>query len=167
LTIKKPKLWQRLVAMGLVGVFVVIDQLVKLWAVSNLRGQGRMVVIPGFLGLRYAENTGISFGLLGDLPVVMNVVTAVTGLLMAAALVWLLLGRLPGMQMWAAALVLGGGLGNFIDRAVQGFVVDYLEFLFMRFAIFNLADVFITCGMVWLCVAIFMAESRKSKAMEP
>jgi len=160
----KQKWWLRGCAAALIAVLVWIDQAVKVWAVANLQGQGQRVLIPGVLGLRYAENSGISFGLLGDSAVAMQVVVIITGLVMLAGLLFIVLGKFDTPTMWAAAVIIGGGLGNFIDRVWQGFVVDYIEFLFMQFAIFNLADVFITVGMVALIVVTILAERRKVRA---
>jgi len=160
----KPKPWQRFTALAIITGLVAADQLVKLWAQANLRFEAARALVPGVLGLQYAENTGISFSMLGDSQAAMRVVTILTGLLMLAGLVLLLWGKFGGMQLWSAALILAGGLGNLIDRLRQGFVVDYFEFLFVRFAIFNLADVFITCGVIWLAVIVLWGERWRSKA---
>ncbi|MCL2445835.1 MAG: signal peptidase II [Oscillospiraceae bacterium] len=160
---KKQKWWLRGCAVALIAVLVWIDQAVKVWATANLQGQGQRVLIPGVLGLRYAENAGISFGLFGNSPGVMQAITIFTGLVMLMGLLFIVMGKLDSFTMWAAAIIIGGGFGNFIDRLWQGFVVDYLEFLFIEFAIFNLADVFILCGMFALIVATIVTEHRKVK----
>jgi len=160
----KPKLWLRLVALAVIAALVAMDQLVKVWAQGNLQGTGRQVLLPGVLGLLYAENPGISFGMLGQNTTAMLIVTVITGVIMLAGLVWMMLGRLETLSMWSAVLIIGGGLGNFIDRVAQGYVVDYIEFLFIQFAIFNLADVFITVGMVGLIIATIITERRKARA---
>jgi signal peptidase II len=165
---RKPRLWQRLAALGLVAALAALDQLAKVWAQGSLQTGSRVVVIPGILGLRLARNSGISFGMLSDSPGAMAAVTVVTGLVMLGGVVLLALGKAENHgQLWSAALVLAGGIGNFIDRVFQGYVVDYFEFLFVRFAIFNLADVFITLGMAWLMAMIFWGESRRRKAEAP
>ncbi|MCL2530847.1 MAG: signal peptidase II [Oscillospiraceae bacterium] len=160
---KKQKWWLRACAVALIAVLVWIDQAVKVWAAANLPGQGQRVLIPGLLGLRYAENAGISFGLFGNSPAVMQGVVIFTGIVMLLGLLFIVMGKLDSPTMWAAAVIIAGGFGNFIDRVLQGFVVDYLEFLFMEFAIFNLADVFIMCGMVALVVVTIVTERRKAK----
>jgi len=159
----KQKWWLRGCAAAVIAVLVWIDQVVKIWAVVSLQGQGRRVLIPGVVGLRYAENTGISFGLLGNSPAMMQAVVIVTGLVMLAGLLFIVMGKFDTPTMWAAAVIIGGGAGNFIDRVWQGFVVDYIEFLFMQFAIFNLADVFITAGMIALIVVTIVTERRKAR----
>ncbi len=61
-------------------------------------------------------------------------------------------------------MLLGGALGNAIDRAVSGSVVDMFEFTFVRFAIFNIADTFITCGGILFCLYIILLEYREKQA---
>jgi len=163
---KKQKWWLRACAVALAAVLVWIDQAVKMWAETYLPGQGQRVLIPGVLGLRYAENAGISFGLFGNSPAVMQGVVIFTGLVMLVGLLLIVMGKLDNPTMWAAAVIIGGGLGNFVDRLLQGFVVDYLEFLFMEFAIFNLADVFILCGMAALIVVTIVTERRKTQQVQ-
>jgi len=148
----------------MIAALVAADQLAKAWAQSSLRFEPGRILVPGVLGLQYAENTGISFSMLGDFQAAMLVVTILTGALMLVGIIFLLRGKFVGMQLWSASLVLAGGLGNFIDRALQGYVIDYFEFLFMRFAVFNLADVFITCGVVWLAATVLWGESARKKA---
>jgi len=161
---RKPKLSLRITALGLIAALAVIDQLVKVWAQQNLQGAGRVVAIPGVLGFRYAENSGISFGLFGQNPGVMMGITIFTGVVMLLGIVWFMLGKLDRLGMFSAALIIGGGIGNFIDRLIAGYVVDYIEFLFMNFAIFNLADVFITVGVFGLIAATILTERRKMSA---
>jgi signal peptidase II len=161
---KKPSISLRIVAMFVMAILVAADQLLKEWAQGNLRlAENRRVLIPGVVGLTYAENTGISFGLLGDAPTVMLMVTILTAVVMLVALVLLLMGKFEPAAMWAVVLIIAGGMGNFIDRVMQGYVVDYIEFLFMRFAIFNLADVLITCGMAMLVVVMIRSERRRAR----
>ena len=163
---QKPKLWQRLVALGVMAALIAIDQLVKLWAQGALRTGLRVVVIPGVLGLRLARNAGISFGWLGGSRGAMVAVMVVTGLVMAFGLMMLVWGKLENHgQLWSVTLVLAGGIGNLIDRVAQGYVVDYFEFLFMRFAIFNIADILITFGVAWLMIVILRGESRRRKLL--
>ena len=165
---RKPTRWQRLVALGVIAALVLFDQLVKLWAQGALQIGRRVIVVPGVLGLRLAYNSGISFGMLSNAPGAMVAVTVITGLAMLAGLVLLAWGKLETHgQLWSVTLVLAGGIGNFIDRVVSGYVVDYFEFLFMHFAIFNIADILITVGMAWLAVVLLWGEARRRKAEAP
>jgi len=163
----KPKLWARLMTLAAAVALVALDQWLKVrmtWALAPPDGLPR-VLLPGVLGLRYTENTGISFSLFGDSQAAMRVVSALTALVMLAGIVWLLLGKIGGAApLCATALILAGGAGNLVDRLAHSFVTDYIELLFVRFAIFNFADVCITCGVILVIGWVLWEESRKRKA---
>ena len=122
---------------------LVLYQLTKLWAQGL--GDARLVLIPGVVGLRYAENTGMAFSLLSGRPWLLGVLSAALIVLGALALRRYRLGALPSV---AAMLMLGGAAGNMLDRLLRGYVVDMVETLFIQFPIFNLADACLTVGCV-------------------
>ena len=122
---------------------LVLDQLTKLRAQGL--GDARLVLIPGVVGLRYAENTGMAFSLLSGRPWLLGVMSAALIVLGALALRRYRLGALPSV---AAMLMLGGAAGNMLDRLLRGYVVDMVETLFIQFPIFNLADACLTVGCV-------------------
>ena len=122
---------------------LVLDQLTKLWA--QRLGDARLVLLPGVVGLRYAENTGMAFSLLSGRPWLLGVLSAALIVLGALALRRYRLGALPSV---AAMLMLGGAAGNMLDRLLRGYVVDMVETLFIQFPIFNLADACLTVGCV-------------------
>ena len=154
----KQKLWVRLAAPGMAALLVVADQLIK-----GLMPQGEAVLIPHVLGLQYTRNYGISFSLFGNSAGAMRAVSIITGLVLLAGVVLLLAGKLRGAYTAGAVLVLAGGAGNLLDRLLHGYVVDYIELLFMRFAIFNFADILITCGVAWLALWVLIWEPRARK----
>jgi signal peptidase II len=85
----------------------------------------------------------------------MLAVSVLTGLALLAGVVFLLSGRLHGaLPLVGATLVLSGGISNLLERVMYGVVVDYFQFLFVDFAIFNIADVMITCGVLLLFIYI-------------
>ncbi len=104
-----------------------------------------VTLLPGILGLRYAENTGMAFSLFSGQTWLLGLLS-----LVCILLGWLLLRRyrLGPLSRTAAMLMLGGALGNALDRLLRGYVVDMLEVLFMKFAIFNVADAALTVGCV-------------------
>ncbi len=116
------------------------DQLSKL-AARHLTEA--ITLIPGVVGLRYAENTGMAFSLFSGRPWLLGLVSAAVILIGFLALRRYRLGTLARI---AAMLMLGGALGNMIDRLFIGYVVDMFEFLFVDFAIFNVADAALTVG---------------------
>lgn len=110
-----------------------------------------LTLIPGVLGLRYAENRGITFSLLSGVPWLLGCVSLAAVLVM----LWVLLKKpLPLLPRIGLLLMLGGAAGNMLDRFFLGYVPDMIEFLFVNFAIFNVADVCLTVGCVLLIVSL-------------
>ena len=159
----KPKIPARLLTLIAAAALVTMDQWIKRWMTGFL-AEGTRTLVPGFAGLRYTRNTGISFSLFGNSQAVMLVISAITALVMLAGVVWLLLGKIGGpAPLCGAALILAGGIGNLLDRLLHGFVVDYIELLFTRFAIFNFADICITCGVALVTCWVLWSETRQRK----
>ncbi len=149
----------------LAGLIVVADQLLKIWAVQNLQGQGSVDMIPGLMNFYYAENTGAAFSMLKNMRWPLAAISAVA----VAVIIYIILSK-QVTSKWGLlplGMVLGGAVGNLVDRVLHGYVVDMLEFSFVRFAIFNLADVFVTVGGALFCIyyiATEIALMRKSSS---
>ena len=139
---------------------VALDQGTKALATRFLAGGQNVTLIPGVLGLRYAENTGMAFSMLSGRGWLLGVVSA--GVIVAA---WLLLRRyrLGKNAKCAAMLMLGGAVGNMLDRFFTGYVVDMIEVLLVRFAIFNVADVALTVGAVIMGVTLLWMPGEWSE----
>lgn len=144
-------------------VLIAADQVFKYLAVSGLKGQQALTVIPHFLGLRYAENTGAAFSILSGKVDFLIIITAVALIAILYAVVTKKIG--DRFETFCFVLIFAGGVGNLIDRVVNGVVVDYLEFLFIDFPIFNFADVLICCGVGLYAVYTIALEiaSKKKK----
>lgn len=129
----------------LVVLIAVADQLIKLAVLdSSLVGGGIVTVIGDFLQFRYVENTGAAFSLFEDKTVLLSVFSA---LVMAVGFYLLIARKFKSKVLVASVvMIMGGGLGNLIDRVFRHFVVDYIEVLFVDFPVFNFADCFITVG---------------------
>jgi len=159
----KPTIAARLLTLIAAGALITADQWLKHWMTGLLVDEAR-VLVPGIVGLRYTKNTGISFSLFEQSELAMRVISMVTALVMLAGVVWLLLGKIGGAApLSGAALILSGGVGNLLDRLLHGFVVDYIELLFTRFAIFNFADICITCGVALVTGWVIWSEARQRK----
>ena len=133
---------------------VVIDQLVK-WLCLALTGS--VTLIPGVLALRYVQNTGMAFSLFSGQAWTLGVVSA--GCILLG---WLVLRRyrLGPVSRVAAMLMLGGAVGNMIDRFLRGYVVDMFEALFVDFAIFNVADAALTVGAVLMAASLLLCPNE-------
>lgn len=125
-------------------VLVLADQGIKMLATTYLMGTHPVTVIPGVLGLRYIKNTGAAFSMFSNGTTMLIIVTAIA----LGVIAYFLFIKKAGtsIERFCFYLIFAGGLGNLIDRVFQGFVVDYFEFLFMEFAVFNFADVLICVG---------------------
>ena len=134
-----------------VAVLVALDLWLKIWSSTNLQSSDPRILIYGLLGLRYYENSGMAFGFLGGNDWSAWVVSVVKAVALIALLVYyhrLLSGKKYWLIRIPLAMIFAGGLGNLFDRITIGAVRDMFEFLFMNFAIFNLADVFIVVGII-------------------
>ena len=124
---------------------VILDQWTKMLAVRDLMPIRSTVLLDGILGLRYVENTGAAFGMLKGQRWFFIILSTAA---IIAISIYLVKCRktVPPLLGVSLAMIVGGGIGNQIDRIANGYVVDFLEFLFMDFAIFNVADCFVTVG---------------------
>ena len=141
------------------AAIVVLDQIVKFWAVNHLQTVGSLPFLPGMMNLTYAENTGAAFSILEGNVFFLIILPVIV----CALAVYVLLSRrvTHPVLRWSFVLVLGGAIGNLIDRIFRGFVVDMFEITLFRFAIFNVADIFVTIGAVLLVIYIlfFMRDA--------
>ncbi len=146
-------------ALVLAAAIFLCDQLSKWWILAHL-SDGRVIEILPVLDLRLVWNTGISMGLLqdGGWPLTMAVVVV------TALVAWWLWRAEGGLESWALGSVLGGALGNLVDRLRFGAVVDFVHFHLggWSFYIFNLADAALTLGAVGLVLAMLGSSPRSA-----
>ena len=142
------------------AVLVVLDQLIKHWATAALLPVGSMEVLPGIVELRYCLNDGMAFSMLAGKQ---GLLIGVTSVMLVAVLVMLFVRKMPLAERIAWTLVLGGGVGNLIDRVLNGVVVDYINVLFMHFAIFNFADICVCVGVGLLMLVLLLDSTKKDE----
>ncbi len=144
------------------AVVVALDQLTKWLAVDYLKPEGSVPLIDGVLHLTYAENKGAAFGMMENSRwVFMSVSTVAIAVLLVVIARY---GKRYKFATFAVSMILGGGIGNMIDRLRIGYVVDFVDFRLINFAIFNVADSFVTVGAALLVVYLFMELVREGKA---
>ena len=141
-------------------LLILLDQAVKGYVVKEIPLGGIRRFIPKVVSLTYLKNSGAAFSMLENQQWFFTIITLIA---MGAAFVylyrhikgsiWLLLGL---------TLIISGGIGNFIDRLRQGFVVDMFHLDFMNFAIFNVADIYLTIGVGLLLIYLLREESHES-----
>ena len=138
---------------GAIAAIIVFDQLTKLVVRHTLALHESINIIPGFLDLTHVQNTGAAFGLLNaaDFPYKPAVMIGIAAIaLVAIAAYGTQLGFHERLARFGLSLILGGAFGNLIDRAVSGYVVDFVDVYWgtSHFWAFNLADAAITAGAV-------------------
>ena len=147
------------------------DQASKAWAVRNLPLFEPRDLLPGFLGLVHVRNTGVAFSLLSNLDPrwVHPLLLLATLLAMAAvvAYIWHLPGK--GVSTFGLGLILGGAIGNLIDRARLGYVVDFIDLHWRthHWPTFNVADIGITVGVALLVADMLLWNKEHADAPRP
>lgn len=146
----------------LLTLFVVAeDQLTKYLTVTHIKPRETVPLIEGVLHFTYVENTGAAFGIMKNSRWVFMAVSSI-----AIVALIILIARFASEDRFAAvtiAMILGGGIGNMIDRVRLGYVVDFIDLRLINFAVFNVADSFVTVGSVLLIVILvreFVKDSR-------
>ncbi len=144
---------------------IVLDQLTKYLTVFYLKPIDTLPIIEDVLHLTYVENPGAAFGMMKDSRWVFMTVSTVA---IVGILAYLLIKKPTSrMECLCLSLIVGGGIGNMIDRFLLGYVIDMIDFRLINFAVFNVADSFVCVGaglmMVWLIYSIVL-EVRADKA---
>jgi signal peptidase II len=146
---------------------VLLDQLTKLWAVATLGPEPRSRVLPligDWLSLNYIRNTGVAFGLFQNLPQLFTL----TSIAITLAAIYIYRYHLPWRSDWikvSMGLVVGGGLGNIIDRLRLGYVVDFIQVGW--WPIFNIADSAVTVGVTMLALYLLVIGEERPAPASP
>ncbi len=144
--------------LGLIG----LDQWVKAWTVVTIELDTVMDFIPGLMSLAYLRNYGAAWSILQNQQWFFTIVTLVVML----GLGWYMVKSIRGslLTLMSLALIVAGGLGNFIDRVRLGYVVDMFHLDFISFPVFNVADVCLTVGVGLLFICIMKEENNGSNS---
>lgn len=144
----------------LAALLVVVDQVVKFLVRANIPLYTRLDFIPGF-DLTYIQNTGAAFSILSSHTWILAALSGVVSVILA---VMLAKNYFPEkLAKFSLALLLGGAIGNFIDRALLGFVTDMFATTFMNFPVFNVADMGVVVGGFLLCFYVLLTMKDKGK----
>lgn len=132
------------VSLAIIAILTAIDQLTKYAVVSTVKIDGPKEFLFGLFQFRYVENTGAAFSSFSDNTFLLSVFTVI---IIIVGLAVLMTKKLKPMFVnICLLLILSGGIGNVIDRIRLGYVVDFIEPMFIDFAVFNFADCCITVG---------------------
>ena len=137
---------------------LILDRITKTYAINNLIEKPYNGTLLNFT---YLENRGAAFGILQDSRLFFIILT----LAIVAVLVYYFIKNYkknPIILNIALAMIISGAIGNFYDRLFQGYVVDFIEFAFIKFPVFNIADIFVTIGSLLMIIyLLFLEESEK------
>ncbi len=162
------KIWYRLIVALLIAL--VLDGLTKIRAEQAIEAYQPTPVIGQFFRLTLGYNTGVAFSLLaggGHWPLI------ITGIIIVGLTIWLIgslrSGEFPARASWPIGLLLGGAMANFVDRLPDGRVTDFLDVGLgtIRWPTFNLADSFITLGLVYLMLISINSPPQTTKTEQP
>lgn len=140
---------------------VLLDQLTKYWAFIYLKPITSYPLINDIFHLTYRENTGAAFSILeGKIPffIIVNIIVTI---FIIYIIVTKKVTNLAGC--YALVFIVTGGIGNAIDRITRGFVVDMFDFTLINFAVFNVADSFITCGSLLFVILYLVTKGDMIK----
>ncbi|MCR5145651.1 MAG: signal peptidase II [Lachnospiraceae bacterium] len=145
----------------LIGL-VIVDQISKFIATGALQNKEDIILIKDVLQLRYLENTGAAFSIFNNKLALFYIITPVL-----CGLIIYIIYKLPvtvlGTKInFILIFILSGAIGNFIDRLIYKYVVDFIYFSLINFPIFNVADIYVTLGIVFLFIfIIFKVDDEK------
>lgn len=140
-------------------VGIILDRITKIYASSNFLQNPIHTKLINFV---YVENRGAAFGILQDRRIFFIILT----LVVVAYLLYYFIRNIntnPKMLNLALSLIISGALGNFYDRLFHGYVVDFIEFSFVNFPVFNIADILVTLGSILLVVFILFSDMDGDK----
>lgn len=167
---KWPRRYKLLLCLG--GLVVLLDQVTKVWVDQNLRVYEGKAIIPGLLDLHYIRNTGAAFGFLSGSHEGFRIPFFIVVSAVAVGIILFLFRKLEDSEVMmpvALSLVLGGAVGNLVDRVRLGEVIDFLLIHYKAFhwPAFNVADIAITVGVSLLVLRIFLLDKRKAEGHAP
>lgn len=137
---------------------IVLDRITKIYAVKHFISNPHS---GSLINLTYLENRGAAFGILQDKRILFVILTIAIVLYLLYYFITNLKSN-PLILNIAFSLIISGALGNFYDRLFQGYVVDFIEFAFVDFPVFNIADIFVTVGCGLLIIYILFHGEKRS-----
>ncbi len=160
--------WDLLLKGGVIVAVCTLDLVVKAWVRAEVAPYSNTPLIPHFITLTHVSNYGISFSLLSGLPTGIRTpllsVIAMGVMLLLCWVWWSGRTQMHALQHWGFVLVMGGALSNVIDRIHRGAVTDYFHFHFYTYSFFinNLADIFISIGVVGYLTGMFLVPKEQA-----
>ena len=153
--------------LAIIAVTVFIDQITKYLTIFYLKPIDTLPIIQDVIHLTYVENTGAAFGMMKDSRWVFMLVSsvAIVGILGYMVYhIWIKKRPMHWAQALSLSFIVGGGIGNMIDRTLLGYVVDMIDFRLINFAVFNVADSFVCVGAGIMILYLILEMVKETKA---
>ena len=147
----------------IVLIIIALDQISKYWVVNNIGLTDSFVVIPKVIDFVYVKNTGAAFSFLSDTTYGIILLSCIS-VIFCVGVIWFMIKKKPQHKLLtiSLALMLSGAIGNVIDRIFRGYVVDFIETTFIKFPVFNIADIAITIGAALVIIYVLFFEKSKN-----
>lgn len=139
------------IAIVIILILTICDQLLKSWVASSIVLGGSKQLIPDIIELTNLRNSGAAWSIFEGQQTFFTIITIVA-IIVIGYFIWQYRKNIP--MLIGLSLIMAGTIGNFIDRLRQGYVVDMFETTFINFPIFNIADMCLTIGVIWLIICI-------------
>ena len=139
------------IAIGIILILTICDQLLKSWVASSIVLGGSKQLIPGIIELTNLRNSGAAWSIFEGQQTFFTIITIIA-IIVIGYFIWQYRKNIS--VLIGLSLIMAGSIGTFIDRLRQGYVVDMFETTFINFPIFNIADMCLTIGVIWLIICI-------------
>ena len=139
------------IAIGIILILTICDQLLKSWVASSIVLGGSKQLIPGIIELTNLRNSGAAWSIFEGQQTFFTIITIIA-IIVIGYFIWQYRKNIS--VLIGLSLIMAGTIGNFIDRLRQGYVVDMFETTFINLPIFNIADMCLTIGVIWLIICI-------------
>ena len=152
-----------LISVIVAAVLAAVDQITKHIALTKLKPIGNTTFIKGFMDFTFVENRGAAFGILNGKIWLLLILAAI----ICAVIIYSML-KMPKTKEYrllkaALTLILAGAVGNVIDRVIRGDVVDFFEFTFISFPVFNMADIYVVVGAIAMALIMIFVIKDEDK----
>ena len=157
----------------MIGILIFLDQYTKHWAVVRLKDNSPIIVIDKILEISYLENRGAAFGSMQGKQSFFIILTFIFTIFLLYILYKVPKTKYYTPLICSVVILISGAIGNFIDRASQNYVVDFISAVFIDFPVFNVADIYVVCSMILIAILVtfyykdedfsFLSLKRKTK----
>ena len=157
----------------MIGILIFLDQFTKHWAVVRLKDNSPIIVIDKILEFSYLENRGAAFGSMQGKQSFFIILTFIFTIFLLYILYKVPKTKYYTPLICSVVILISGAIGNFIDRASQNYVVDFISAVFIDFPVFNVADIYVVCSMILIAILVtfyykdedfsFLSLKRKTK----